>query len=42
MEGDPGGDDQADLIEVTVPVDNEEKVLAENVRLLHSYLRPRC
>jgi hypothetical protein len=26
------------LIEVTVPVYNEEKVLAENVRLLHSYL----
>jgi glycosyltransferase involved in cell wall biosynthesis len=40
MQGAVGGDDQAKsrLIEVTVPVYNEEKVLAENVRRLHSYL----
>jgi glycosyltransferase involved in cell wall biosynthesis len=44
MKGDLGDDDQASslqrgsLIEVTIPVYDEEKVLAENVRRLHSYL----
>jgi glycosyltransferase involved in cell wall biosynthesis len=38
MEGDLGGDGQACSVEVTVPVYNEQKVLADSVRRLHAYL----
>src|SRR5580658_10212863 len=38
MEGDLGGDGQACSVEVTVPVYNESRVLADSVRRLHAYL----
>jgi glycosyltransferase involved in cell wall biosynthesis len=38
MEGDLGGDGEACSVEVTVPVYNEQRVLADSVRRLHAYL----
>jgi glycosyltransferase involved in cell wall biosynthesis len=38
MEGDLGGDGQACSVEVTVPVYNESRVLADSIRRLHAYL----